>query len=361
MRIRKARLIVSASMALLAWIATAQADMPQITGKPVLDTPVLLAWPLDSRNAIPALHDPDSNVLYDLHGQIDACDLVLSTEGNYHMVLRDIWPQVLKKLSAEHVAWHNVLYTTSPPVFIPQLKNGTVQFDNLNMNCHPSVAVGSKTVIDKLVADGYAEGKPVPLYQDRGDVILVKKGNPKHIESVWDLGRAGVHLVTPNPEGEPGAYISYRDAIYNIAKADKHPPPGWTAEKLIDVIFNGTSGDRDKWLTGYRIHHRDEPWSVAYGKADAAVILYHLGRYTAETFPALFDIVPLGGTASNPQPLPGTKVDVRYVAAIKGNWSPRQKKARDILINILLSDSFTQALERRGLKRPPGFTEASRP
>lgn len=355
------RLASAAWLALLLSIPPAHAGMPRITGQPELDAPALLAWPLDSRSELPALHDPDSNVLYDLHGQIGACDLVLSTEGNYHMVLRDIWPLVLQKLTAEHVAWHNVLYTTSPPVFIPQLKNGTVQFDNLNMNCRPSVAVGSKAVIDKLVAEGYAESKPVPLYQDQGDVILVKKGNPKHIESVWDLGKAGVHLVTPNPEVEPGAYISYRDAIYNIAKADKHPPPGWTAEKLIDVIFNGASGDRDKWLTGYRIHHRDEPWSVAYGKADAAIILYHLGRYTAETFPALFEIVPLGGTANNPQPLPGTKIDVRYVAAIKGNWSVKQKKARDILMSILLSDSFTQALERRGLKRPPGFTRASQP
>lgn len=356
MHLSTAHFISAAWLVLLISIAPAQADMPQITGKPVLDTPQLLAWPRDIGTTEPNLHDPDSNVLYDLHGQIASCDLVLSTEGNYHMVLREIWPLVLRTLTAKHIAWHNVLYTTSPPIFLPQLKNGTVQFDNLNMNCRPSVAVGSKAVMDKLVAQGYADGKPVPLYQDRGDVILVKKGNPKHIESVWDLGRAGVHLVTPNPEGEPGAYISYRDAIYNIAKADKHPPSGWTAEKLIHTIFNGASGDPDKWLTGYRIHHRDEPWSVAYGKADAAVILYHLGRYTEETFPNLFEIVPLGGTVTDPQPLTGTKVDVRYVAAIKGNWSPKQKKARDILLNILLSESFTQALERHGLQRTTGFT-----
>ena len=342
---------------LLIAMGPAIAGMPKITGKPVLDTPQLLSWPLDTGSADPTLHDPDSNVLYDLHGQVASCDLVLSTEGNYHMVLRDIWPLVLRQLSAEHIAVRNVLYTTSPPIFLPQLKSGTVQFDNLNLNCRPSVAVGSKAAIDKLIAYGYADGAALPLYEDRGDVLLVKKGNPKHIETVWDLGSSGVRLVTPNPVGEPGAYRSYRDAIYHIAQADRHPPAGWTADRLIDTIFNGASGDPDKWLTGYRIHHRDEPWSVAYGKADAAVILYHLGRYTQETFPDLFDIVPLGGTVSDPQPLPGTEIDRRYVVAIKGDWSPAQKRAREVLIHVLLSNSFTEALQRHGLRRTSGFID----
>jgi hypothetical protein len=34
-----------------------------------------------------SLHNPTSNVLYDLHGKVDRCDLALSTEGNYHMAL----------------------------------------------------------------------------------------------------------------------------------------------------------------------------------------------------------------------------------------------------------------------------------
>ncbi len=350
-----AKFVSAASAIALLLAVPAWAGMPEITGRPVIDTPQILDWPLDKGIAEPSLHDPTSNTLYDLHGQVASCDLVLSTEGNYHMALRDIWPQVLDALTAQHLPWHNVLYTTSPPIFVPQLEHGTVQFDNLNMNCRPSVAVGSKKVIDKLVAQGYAASVPVALYVDRGDVILVKKGNPKHIETVWDLGRKDVRLVTPNPWLEAGAYRSYRDAIYNIAKADKNPPPGWTAEKLINIIYNGTSGDPDKWLAGYRIHHRDEPWSVAYGRADAAIILYHLGRYTQESFPALFDIVPLGGTTDDPQPLPGTQVDTRYVVAIKGPWTRTQKQARDTLIRVLLSDNFTHILERRGLLRPAGF------
>jgi hypothetical protein len=333
-----------------ALASAAHAGMQKITGKPVIDAPPILEWPLDGGVATPNLHNPTSNMLYDLHGKVDSCDLVLSTEGNYHMALRDVWPLVLAKFKDDPL--RNALYTTSPPVVVAQLEEGVVQFDNLDIHCRPSVAVANKGVIDRLAAAGRTDGESRPLYQDRGDVILVKNGNPKRIAGVWDLGKEGVRLVTPNPDFEPGAYQSYRDAIYNIAKADPNPPMGWTAEKLIDTIFNGTSGDPHKWLAGPRIHHRDEPWSVAYGRADAAVILYHVGRYTKESFSATFDIVPLGGTADNPQPLAGTRIDTRYVVALKGDWTPKQKAARDALIDTLMAEDFTTALERHGLKRP---------
>ena len=334
-----------------ALAAAAHAEIPKITGKPIIDAPPILAWPLDGAVATPNLHNPTSNILYDLHGKIDSCDLVLSTEGNYHMVLRDVWPLVLAKFTDSPL--RNALYTTSPPVIIPQLEKGVLQFDNLDIRCRPSVAVANKGVIDKLAAARLTEGEAHALYQDRGVVILVKNGNPKQIASVWDLGRKGVRLVTPNPDLEPGAYQNYRDAIYNIAKADPNPPKNWTAEQLIDTIFNGASDDPFKWLAGPRVHHRDEPWSVAHGRADAAVILYHLGRYTKQSFPATFDIVSLGGSADDPQPLAGTKTDTRYVIAIKGDWTPKQKAAQNALIDTLKSEDFSRALERHGLKRPP--------
>ncbi len=338
------------SFAAFALTLAAHAEMPKITGKPVIDTPLVLEWPVDGGIAKPNLHNPTSNMLYDLHGNVDSCDLVLSTEGNYHMALHDVWPHLLAKFKDSPL--HNALYTTSPPVVVPQLEKGLVQFDNLDVFCRPSVAVGNKTVMDKLAAAKQIDGEPHALYEDRGEVILVKKGNPKKISSVWDLGKKGVRLVTPNPDLEPGAYQNYRNQIYNIAKADPNPPKGWTAEKLIDTIFNGASGDPQKWLAGARIHHRDEPWSVAYGRADAAVILYHLGRYTKESFPSTFDIVPLGGTVDNPQPLAGTKIGTRYVVALKGDWTPKQKAAQAALIDILMSEDFSAALERHGLKRP---------
>lgn len=326
------------------------ADMPKITGKPIIDAPLVLEWPLDNGVGTPNLHNRTSNMLYDLHGKVDSCDLVLSTEGNYHMALHDVWPLVLAKFKDDPL--HNALYTTSPPVVVQQMEKGLVQFDNLDIRCRPSVAVANKVVLDKLAAAGLTDGEPRALYEDRGVVILVKKGNPKRIANVWDLGKKDIRLVTPNPELETGAYQNYLEAIYNIAKADPKPPKNWTAEKLIDSIFNVASGDSYKWLAGPRIHHRDEPWSVAYGRADAAVILYHIGRYTKESFPDVFDLVSLGGTTDDPQPLAGTKTVKRFIVALKGDWTPKQRAAQTALIDTLMSDDFSAALVRHGLQRP---------
>lgn len=333
--------------------APVSAAPPPITGTPEIDTPNLLLWPADRGNVTPNLNDPTSNVLDDLHGDISTCDFVFSSEGNYHPALHDIWPIFLAKFKEDPLK--NAFYTTSPPVFTPQTQNGVLQFGNLYTHCRPQLAAGSMKAIQKLIATGQTVGDPIPFYQDRGDVILVKRGNPKHIQSVWDLARPDVHYVSPNPTLEPGAFGNYLNTIYGIAANDPNPPSGMTADQLIDAIFNNSRHVPDKWLAGARIHHRDVPWSIAYGKADAGLLLYHLALYTKQTFPDQFDIIPLGGTVDNPQPLPGSTTGVRYMIRVKGDWNERQQEATETFIRTLLSDQFTQILEAHGLERPAGF------
>jgi hypothetical protein len=341
-------MIASTVFGLNAW-----AEMPKIMGIPVIDTPQLLDWPTDRGMVTPNLNDPTSNTLFDLHGSISSCDLVLSTEGNYHPALHDVWPTFLAKFKNEPC--YNCFYTTSPPIVVEQIQNKILEFGNLYTTCTPSVAIAAKGIMDKLVRASYAEGPVYPFYRDRGAVILVKKGNPKQIRSVWDLGRKDVRLVTPNPKLEPGAFENYLSTLYGIADRDTHPPKQMSAEALINSIFNSAGDDPYKWLAGARIHHRDLPWSVAYGKADAAIILYHLGLFTAQTFPDIFDVIPLGGTVADPQPLEGTCISTRFLVRIKGIWSTRQLDAREKLVETLLSDDFTKILEKRGLNRPKGF------
>jgi hypothetical protein len=334
---------------------SAGAEMPKITGKPVVDAPPWLDWPADQGTLTPNLNDPTANLLNDVHGRISSCDLVLSTEGNFHPALKDIWPRYLAKFKDQPLV--NWLYTTSPPVSYEQLKQGVVQVGNLYVTCRPAVAIAARKVMEKLIKAGYTEGPALPLLEDRGEVILVKRGNPKGIRTIWDLGREGVRLVTPNPELEPGAFGNYAATIYGIAAHDRHPPRGLRATRLVELIFNGACRDPEKWLAGPRIHHRDLPWSVAFGKADAAVIFYHLGRFMQQTFPERFDLVPLGGTLADPRPLKGTLVQPRYLARLKGDWSPRQAEAREKLVETLLSPEFTRVLEERGLSRPKGVGE----
>lgn len=333
--------------------AGADAALPPIHGKTEIDAPALLTWPTDRGPAQPNLNDPAADTLYDFHGEISSCDMLFSTEGNYYPALRDIWPVYLAKFKKQPL--RNAFYSTSPPVFTPQAKNEMLQFGNLYVECPPQLAAGSMKAIKKLQDAGYADGDALPFYQDRGEVILVKKGNPKHVKTVWDLARPDVHYVSPNPQLEPGAFDSYANAIYGIAAHDAHPPAGMTPAKLIDAVFNNSRRAPHKWLAGLRIHHRDMPWSIAHGRADAGVILYHLALYTQQTFPDQFDIVPLGGTVADPRPLPGSTRAIRYLVRIKGHWDGQQRKATETLIQTLLSDDFTRVLEKRGLARPAGF------
>ncbi|MHB8455045.1 MAG: substrate-binding domain-containing protein [Acidiferrobacterales bacterium] len=358
-KVRSVTALVLLSGTMLGAASALAKDIPPVPGapaiheKPVLDTPQLLLWTRNGKPAAADLTDPTSNQLFDLHGDLNTSvcsnvDLVLSTEGNYHMALHSLWQKVvLPRYGAEISNWY---YTTSPPVSLPQTLHNNFSIDNLYLHCRPSVAVASMRVIKKLEAAHQTEGKPIPIIKGRGNALLVKHGNPKHIDSVWDLRRPDVRLVTPNPYNEPGAFLNYATTIYEIAAHDPHPPKGWTADRLFNAIFN--SHVKDKWLYGARIHHRDEPWSVAYGRADVAVIMYQLGAYTVKVFPSTFSLVPLGGTVSDPKPLPGNVAGESYLVKIKGPWTHRQRVARQDVIKAYESPAFTRILVSDGLTRP---------
>jgi hypothetical protein len=324
---------------------------PAITGVPVIDAPRILDWPVDKGNQEPSLSDPTANLVNDLHAEISQCDMVLTTAGNYHMALKELWDLYLKKFPADDPL-HNWYYTTSPPIAKQQITNGLVQFGNVTARCCPQIAVGPKKHIDSLSHAGCSMGDAVSISGTRGNVILVKKGNPKHVSTIWNLGRNDIRVITPNPSLEAGSFALYVNSIYDMAKYDQNPPSGMTAKDLFDTIFNGASSDPQKWLSGKRIHHREIPWSIAYGKADAAVIFYHLALHAVNTFPALFDIISLGGTPTQPKPAPGNHTEILYGVRIKGNWTEKQRIAMEKLMELLQSHEFTSILEKYGLDRP---------
>jgi len=300
------------------------------------------------------------------------------------MALRDLWYDYYLPRT-EHLV-RNWYYTTSPPISPEQIQNKTLTFGNIRLECTPSLAVGPAGLMNSLRELGVIDGEPVPVIRNFGNVILVKKGNPKNIQSIWDLGRKHVRIVTSNPHTETGSFTNYSNSIYNIAANDGNPPHNWTAERLFHSIFNQTNSrhqkfkkhDKDKngyernddgyshyknhhsnikkWLSGERIHHREVPWSIAHGKADAGLMFYHLGLYMVRTFPDLFEIIPLGGTQETPEPVSGNRVATLFVARITGEFNQDQIQAREELIDAYLSVDFDLILDRHGLRRPLGFT-----
>jgi hypothetical protein len=333
-------------------MSQAHAAMPAITGSPTIDAPQLLYWPQEVDAAVPDLTESTANRLTDLHGNIGNCenmDLVLSTAGNYHMALRDLWRNLLLPSYGDQIK--NWYYTTSPPIAAEQITNKYVAFGNLSLHCVPQVVVAPNPVIQRLQSLGLTDGAPFPVFQNRGNVILVKKGNPKHIKTVWDLGRPNVKVVLPHKTLEKSTFDNYSGSIYNIAANDPYHPFGWTAEHLFDSIFNNRM-IKDKWLSGGRIHHREVPWSVAYGRADAGLLFYHLALDAVRTFPDMFEIVPLGGTVDDPSPLQGNRIGVHQGIRILGDWTGAQADAREKLVEKLQSSEFTEILMHHGMNRP---------
>ncbi len=329
--------------------ATTAGVMPTITGTPTIDAPQLLDWPTDRPAGNPDITEPTANRALDLHADIADCDMVLSTAGNHHMALRELWYDVYLK---DYVpGLRNWYYTTTPPVAQEQIANQILTLSNFTGRCRPQVAVGPAPTMTALQSAGVTDGAPQAIWKNRGNVILVKKGNPRNVRSIWDLGRDSVRVVTPNPTKERNSFENYRDTIYNVAANAPAPPAGQTAEQLFNNVFNNPDKP-NKWLAGSRTHHRELPWSVAYGRADAAVIFYHLALDAVRTFPDLFEIVPLGGTAANPQPLPGNRIGQHFAVRINGTWNPTQLNARDQLMNAFASPAFTDILLRNGFTRP---------
>ena len=325
--------------------------IPAITGVPVIDAPKILDWPADAGTHEPSLSEPTANLVNDLHAEIRQCDMALSTAGNYHMALKELWELFLKRFPPDDPL-RNWFYTTSPPIVKQQIMNNLVQFGNVRAYCRPQIAVAPKRLIDSLADSGFTEGEAVPISKTRGNVLLVQKENPKHISTVWDLGRDDVRIITPNPEKEAGSFALYVRSIYDIAKHDKNPPLNMTAENLFEKLFNDKSGDPKKWLAGKRIHHREGPWSIAYGKADAGVIFYHLALHAVNTFQDLFDIIPLGGTVKEPEPLLGNHTEILHAVRIHGQWTKKQKTATERLMELFQSCEFTSILGKHGLDRP---------
>jgi hypothetical protein len=341
---------------------------PPITGTPRIDFPALNQWPTDRPPLAPDLTELAGNTANDVHASFADCDIVLSTVGNIHMALRDLWFDVYLPGVAD-LSVTNWMYTTSPPISPQQVVNRHVGVGNFRSQCVPQVAIGPTVTMNKLrgidpVGPDLTDGMPpVPITLSRGNVILVKKGNPKNIQTIWDLGRDDVRVVTSNPVTESSSFSNYRDSIFQIAYFNPQgAPAGVTAQQLFDRIFNNQLRPNpvpNKWLAGMLIHHREVPWSISEGHSDAGLIFYHLAKYIVATFPDQFDIVPLGGTVSDPAPLQGNRIATQFAVRIgaaqapNGNWTPTQDETAHRLMNALRSAQFGTILESRGLLQPP--------
>ena len=357
-------------MSLIAVPVQAQSvSIPEITTEPVVLGRETLKWPTEGGNDIipprPSNY-PDltgeANVLDDWHMQTSAddWDLLVSTSGNFYRFLNVFFRQTYlpENPVVNNGQWG---YSTSPPVSIPQLENGgRLTIGNMEIRGNPMVVMGPKPIMNAVIKGGYNDGEPAKMLSNFGNVLLVRAGNPKKISEIWDLGRDDVRVVTSNPANEAGSFDNYRSSIFHIAFREVEAETGdinaanKEASQLFNQVFNPVNNSkRQKWVVGDRIHHRDLPQALADGDADVGIIFYHLAQTAIEAHPGLFEIVPLGGTVENPQPLPGNRVATMQAIRIDGNWTRQQIINRDnFFFGITDPASNSDKLKQFWLREP---------
>ena len=272
---------------------------------------------------------PGSNICLDFHGDPVNAQLVVFSDGNHHMALReclDLFSQKNKSLSG-------IFYATTPPgPIVGMLRDGGLQMGNLIIRVSPHIFISPPEVLDNLVADGFMP-EHSPFVQNQGNVMLVKKGNPKQIFKVSDLRREDVRLFLSNPETEKASFTAYFNTLKAIA-SEESPDLGFPDDKIKQgqVVF------------GKRIHHREAPQAVADDSADVAIVFYHLALRYIRIFPSLFEMVPLGGTVSDPQPVSGNIISLTHAGIIGdgGEWGAA-------LIQFLSTSTVSEIYTYHGL------------
>jgi hypothetical protein len=291
----------------------------------------MLDWPEEgilSGDDTPEWGHAGSNLLLDFHGDPLAARLVVFSDGNHNMALLE----ALRSFQGQNPGVGHIFYATTPPgPLVRLLRRGRLRIGSLILSIRPHVFIGPPNVLNGLVEEGYMQ-RHMPFMRNRGNVLLVEKGNPRNIRGVRDLARDGIRLFFSNPETERISYSGYIDTIRGIASRE-----GVDLEVLLEgkgVVY------------GESIHHREAPQAVADGSADAAVVYYHLALHYTRVFPQLFEIVPLGGSAEDPRPVPENVISRTNVGRIGdgGEWGGR-------LIGFLASDTVSDIYYRHGLLR----------
>ncbi len=259
-----------------------------------------MKWPLDSplpRASAPA--DPEawhhrfSNYVLDFHGDPLHAQLVIFSDGNHHMALAP----AIRAFQKKYPAVQNVFYATTPPApLAAMLRNRPIAVGNLVLSVKPHVFISPPHIMEELVQENLISSHRF-LVKNQGSVLLVKKGNPKSIGSVTDLLRPEITTFISHPETEAASHDGYARTLEHLSQ-----DPGFLSKIRL--------------VTGKRIHHREGPEAVKNQTADAAILYYHLALYLVRLFPDEFMIIPLGGCADRPAPLPGNQVSTTHIARV---------------------------------------------
>lgn len=293
----------------------------------------ILPWPpelaRDPGDGMRAFSAAGSNIVLDFHGDPATAGLAVFSDGNHHMALE----AAVRAFVETYPSVGDVFYTTTPPApLVDAVLGKGLAIGNFHISRKPDVFIGPGPVLDGLVQAGVMD-KHMPFAQSRGNVILVRKGNPKRITSVADLLSPEVTLACSNPVTEKASFIVYRDTLAGLADAGD-----------ADALVAKLSVEGPCTVHSRTIHHREVPELLANAVADAAIVYYHLALRYTRIFPDIFDMVSLGGVPDGVRRKENQIT--RYHVGIVGNgdgWNSR-------FVSFLQDKTAQRLYEKHGLE-----------
>lgn len=295
-----------------------------------------LAWPPEAAkypgDDVRTFSAPASNLVLDFHGDPMTAGLAVFSDGNHHMALE----AAVRAFLAENPSVGDVFYTTTPPApLVDALKGNGLALGNLRISRKPDVFISPDNILEDLVEAGFVTAH-MPFVESRGNVLLVRKGNPKCIATVADLLSDDVTLTCSNPVTEKASFEVYKEAIVNLAL---------DAGIAQDAIVSKLSVAGPKTIHSQTIHHREVPQLISAGYADAAIIYYHLALRYARIFPDTFDYVDIGNVLSGHSNSrnPRTRYHIGLVAD-GGKWG-------DQFMSFVQGNTAQDLYEQHGLMR----------
>ncbi len=271
-----------------------------------------LPWPLDTGADKEGVFLPGSNVVFDFHGDPCRAELTIVMEGNQFMVI----PEVIEAFSKEIGREVQIFYVTLPPPrFRPVLEGKPLAIGNLVLHMEPEVVMAPPEFMAKV------EGmilEPVTFMENRGVVLVVRRGNPKQIKGPEDLLREDVRIAISNPQTEVNSYQTYLESLSHV--------PG-LREKI-----------EKEALKSRVIHHREVPAMIYHGLADVAPLYFHFAYYyqNPQFFPEpVFDYLTF------PE---GKKAKSRYQVALtpKGKDHPLARQWKEFLQSETVRDIYNR-------------------
>ncbi len=267
-----------------------------------------LQWPAEAAkypgDSVRAFSASGSNVALDFHGDPSTAGLAVFSDGNHHMALE----ASVRAFLEDNPDAGDVFYTTTPPApLVDALIGDGLAIGNLRITRKPEVFIGPQNIIETL-ANKKLVTQHAPFAESRGNVLLVRKGNPKEIRTIADLLSDKVTLTCSNPVSEKASFEVYREAANNLAAV---------SEIDQQTLLTKLSVSGPRTIHSQIIHHREVPELIAAGHADAAIIYYHLALRYTRIFPDIFELIDIGGVLTD-GPI-AENVTTRYHIGVVGD------------------------------------------